>query len=275
MGRFAAVLELLPHRALDLVEVVVEIAQCAVFSQQFDGRLVADALHAGDVIADVAHQRLVVNDLVGPHSKIGHDLLRVVYLAARAGSSGRQFDLGVVVDQLQQVAVAGDDVDRYDATHLGRYRAQHVVGLEPFQLEDGDLQCADDFLDAFDLYPQLVGHLLAGALVGLEQFVAEGCPGVETDGQILRRFGGQDEVEQHARETVGCVGRFALLGREGFKRQGEEHSVGQRVAVDEHQSFRGHNAFLDVWRGECIAGFSRSRRLRARPAMGRSACATG
>jgi hypothetical protein len=112
----------------------------------------------------------------------------------------------------------------------------------PFALQDGDVEGAHDFLDARDLHVQLVGHLVARALVVGVEVVAEGRAQVEADGQVVRRLVGQNEVEQGAGEAVGGVGRLAALGRERLQRQGEEHAVGQGVAVDHHEAVGGHRS---------------------------------
>ncbi len=173
----------------------VEILQCAVLGQQLDGRLVADALDAGDVVADVADEGLIVHNLIRPDAQIGHDAGRVIDLGAAAGLARWEFDARVVVHQLQQVAVAGDDVYRDLVAHLPGDGAQHVVGLEALALQNGDVQGADDLLDARDLHVEFVGHLLARALVLTEQVIAKRRAQVEADGQVVRRVVTQDEVE--------------------------------------------------------------------------------
>jgi hypothetical protein len=67
------------------------------------------------------------------------------------------------------------------------------------------------------------------------------APSVEADGQVFRRLVGEDQFEQRAREAVGGVGRLAALGGERFERQGVEHAVGQRVAVNQDEFFRSQS----------------------------------
>ena len=78
--------------------------------QQLRGGLVADARDAGDVVARVALQPVEVRDELGRDAVALHDRLVVVQL--RLGDpAARRHDLddAVGVDELERVAVAGDD----------------------------------------------------------------------------------------------------------------------------------------------------------------------
>ena len=97
-----------PRRG-DLVEVGDDRLDVAVLGDQRLGRLLADAGDAGDVVRGVADERLVVGDVLGSKTVAGMDRGRVeVAQFAEALGSG-QHDRRVLVDELQQVAVAGDD----------------------------------------------------------------------------------------------------------------------------------------------------------------------
>src|SRR5690606_6928122 len=150
---------------LYIVEVSIQVGQRVVLGQELDGRLFANPLHAGDIVADVADEGFIVDYLVGPDAEVFHHTGRVVYLAAAARPARGQLDAGVVVHQLQQVAVAGDDVHRHFVAHLRRDRAQYIVSLVSFQFEDGNIERPYDLLDAGDLNAQLIGHFFPRALV--------------------------------------------------------------------------------------------------------------
>ena len=220
------------HCAFDRVDVGVDGVEGFVFVEQFGGRFRADAFDAGNVVAGIADECFVVYDLVGADTEFFNNGRLVIHFWGMAAAGG-QFDAGIVIDELEQVAVAGDDVDGH-VVGLGLLGdgTEYVVGFEVFQFEDGDVERRDDFADAFDLHAQFVGHFFAGAFVFLEEVVAEGAAEVKADGEVFRWVVGEDEFHEGAGEAVGGVGGFAFFGGECFQRQGEEHAVGQRVAVD-------------------------------------------
>jgi len=137
----------------------------------------------------------------------------------------------VLAEQLQEVAVAGDDAHVH-ALRLGLRcdGADHVVGLVALQFQDGDVEGGDQVADAVNLEAQVVGHLVARALVVRVQIAAPGKALVEGHGQIVGVL--VEQVEQGTGEAVDGIGRLAGFGLEALQRQGEEHAIGQRVAVN-------------------------------------------
>ena len=84
-----------------VVEMGVNARQTAVFLDEGDGALLADALHARDVVGGVAHEALDVDELAGRDSVLFLHGVHVHYrrLAAAHGGSGQQ-DGGGVADEL-------------------------------------------------------------------------------------------------------------------------------------------------------------------------------
>ena len=106
-------------------------------------------------------------------------------------------------------------------------------------LQDGDAEGQHDLPDAVELEGQVVGHLVAGGLVLGVQIVAEGAPGVEGYGQVLRRLL-LEQAQQDGDESVGARRRFAGLGDPAAAvadaRQREVGAVGEGVTVDQEQA---------------------------------------
>ena len=84
-----------------VVEMGVNARQTAVFLDEGDGALLADALHARDVVGGVAHEALDVDELAGRDTVLFLHGVHVHYrrLAAAHGGSGQQ-DGGGVADEL-------------------------------------------------------------------------------------------------------------------------------------------------------------------------------
>ena len=101
---------------------------------------------AGQPVAGVAAQGREVGVRAARDAVLGGDpgLVDDVGPADAAGGVEHPHRAGVV-DQLEQVAVAGDDVDRTRVA--GRQRADDVVGLVAVDAEAGDAQRLEDVLD--------------------------------------------------------------------------------------------------------------------------------
>ena len=130
----------------------VDVVQRPVFCQQAFGCLFANAGHAGNVVRLVPDQGLVIHHLVGPDVEFVHHIIdrdEVLIIA-------RQVDDGAVIDQLEQVAVARDDL--YTQTLLGcpdRCGTEHIVGFISLHLEAGDIERIHHLADALHLRAQI------------------------------------------------------------------------------------------------------------------------
>ena len=133
--------ELLPRArresAVALVEGVLQVVQVTEGPDQGGGGLLADAGDAGQAVARVAAQDGEVGvPVAGNVILLGDFRLGDRVELAEALDRVEDADLALVVDELEEVAVAGDDVDR-----LGRLRGERgddVVGLVAVVLGDGD-----------------------------------------------------------------------------------------------------------------------------------------
>ena len=149
----------------------------------------------------------------------------------------------VVGHQLERVPVAGAD-QHVEAGRLGlgRERPDHVVGLEPRLLDEGDVEGVEHLLDQVELALELVRGLGAVGLVLGVDLGSERLPGhVEGHREMGRRLVAQ-HVDQHRGEAEDAVGVLAGLGGEVLHRQREERPVRDRVAVDQQQLGTGWRA---------------------------------
>ena len=140
-----------------------------------------------------------------------------------------------VVHERVAVAVAGDE-DGVDPLFVGagRERRDHVVGLDAFDLQHGDVQRLDHLFDERELRHEDVGRLLAVALVVAVEVVAVGAArGVEHDAEVVGLLVGE-HLHQHRREAVDRV-RDRALGRGEIGGQRVERAERERVAVEQEQ----------------------------------------
>ena len=226
LPRFARHVGRLPHEVLEPV----------VHVEPLRGRLRPDPGHARQVVARLTDQRREVGvALRGDEVLLLHGRRRHTGEVgdALAGVEHRH----VVVDELERVAVAGDDehvepvLDR-----LRRERRNDVVGLVAVELHVDHVQRVQDLLDERHLPRELGRGRRPVALVRRVQLRAERHPGhVERHGQVGRRLVAQ-HVDEHRREPVHGIGVLARRRREVLHGQGEERSVRDRVAVDEQES---------------------------------------
>ncbi|CAK7285478.1 hypothetical protein SGPA1_31351 [Streptomyces misionensis JCM 4497] len=239
LDRLQMVAEVLARLALDLVDALDQLGEGAELVDPLGGGLLADAGDAGEVVGRVAAQGGEVRVLGGRQAVLLLDLLRGEPGQLR-DALGRVQHGGVLADQLEGVAVAGDD-QHLEALGLGLggEGGDDVVRLEALHGEARGVHRVQELADQFDLALELVGALGAVRLVLGE---ALGAPGLAGDVEGHREVGGRlvtQGVGQHRREAVDRVRRLARRGREVLRGQREERAVGQRVPVHEHQPGTG------------------------------------
>ena len=141
-----------------------------------------------------------------------------------------------VGDELERVAVAGDDHD-VDAVGRGarRERRDHVVGLDARHLQLADLERLEHLVDQRQLRREQIGGLLAtGLVLGVELVAVRAAAGrVERDRDVIGLLVG-DDLGEHRREAVDRVRDGSRLRGE-VGREREERPVRQRMAVEQEQ----------------------------------------
>ena len=163
----AQLVEVLALLGGQLVEMVEDPLDRPVGGDELGGGLLPDPGDAGQVVAGVAPQRRVVGVLLGGHAAGAlHDAgLVVERVVGDAPLVVEDPDVGVV-DELERVAVAGDD-DDVDAglVGLGGQGRDDVVGFHPVDGEDGEVQRVEDLPDQRQLRREDRRGLLAARLV--------------------------------------------------------------------------------------------------------------
>ena len=166
-----------------VVKVFVHPVQGAEAAQQVQGGFLPDAGDAGNVVRRVAHEGLEVDHFDGVEAVLLPEDRGVVLNGL--GLTHARLDVDDVAffrDELEGVLVPGDEaavIPRLlaDAGH----GAQKVVRLPARQLVPADAHGVEDLLQNGHLDLQLLGHALAGGLIGGAQLVAEGW-GVDVEG---------------------------------------------------------------------------------------------
>ncbi len=201
--------------------------QVVVLGQPFGGGLGPALVHAGHVVHGIAHQRQVIDDLVGAHAELVHH--RGIGIGTAAGH-------GVDQDhprahQLGEVLVAGGDGHLQPVGGAGQGQgADHVVGLHPGHAQDVDAQRVHDVAHRLHLRAQVVGHRRAVGLVLGVQVVAEGLAGgVDHEGHVVGLF--LQRGPQHVDHAEQRAGGFA--GGIGQRRQRVERAVQVTGPVDQ------------------------------------------
>ena len=130
--------------ARQVIEIIVNRIQTAVSREQFLGRLGADFGHAGDVIAGIAHQRQVIDDILRRHTHFFCHAFRVEdfdFITAPA----QVVDFDVRRNDLHQVFVAGDQ-EGIDAPRFGLLcqGGQNIIRFVAGDFQDRDIQGFND-----------------------------------------------------------------------------------------------------------------------------------
>ena len=216
--------------------VVKGVFDRAVRAQELDGRLFADARHARDVVARVAHQALEIGDLRGRDAEILKHLFRRIAHHVAHTALGIEH-VARFAHQLHGVAVAGDQ-QGVNARLLAaaRHRAQDIVGFKGGAGQLPDAHGRQALAHQIKLRAQLGRGGLAAGLVFAVILMAEGrAVQVKGDGEIRRLFIA-DDLEQHGKKAEYGVGVDSVFI--GKRRQGVKRAVHQAVAVHDHKGFR-------------------------------------
>src|SRR5690606_41118036 len=146
------------YLATSLVYTVVQLVGLAVHARPLGGGRLADAGDAGEVVAGVAAQGGEVGVLARAQA--------VLLLHRLGGEAGHVADAApghehgdVVVDELQRVAVAGDDEHVHALCRgAGGQGGDEVVGLEARLGQPGDVQDVEQLVDELHLAAEVLGR---------------------------------------------------------------------------------------------------------------------
>ena len=227
--------------ALDLRRVGQQVLDGPVLLDQLDRRLGADPLYPRHVVAAVADQAQVVDDVLRRHAQplVGVAQVHPLLLHRRgpAAAGVQQADVGA--DELVEVLVAADDDSLQPLVHrLRRQRADHVVGLVALQLQDGDVERLHQLADAGKGERQLVGHLFARGLVLGVHLHPLAVARVEHHSQVVGMVLLED-LDQEPRDPPRGRGVLAPRADQRPRDHREEGAVDERVAVDQVQAVAG------------------------------------
>ena len=230
--------QVLAHLALDLIGMLQDGIQRAVFVQPLGGCLGAHLVHARHVVHRIAGQRQEIDDLPRINAKLVAHAGRVHHGGRHAVAGHRVDQQRLVIHQLRQVLVAGgDDGAHAGSTCAGGQRADHVISLDARHHQQRPAQRLRQFMDGRDLRHQRLGGLAAVGLVMFVQIVAEGAPRRVEDHRPQRGPAMQPGVvaqpTQHADHPMDGAGRLARLVAQ--VRQGMIGAKQVAGAIDQQQ----------------------------------------
>ncbi len=245
--------QLVADLALDLAGMLDHVVQRAPGGQPLGCSLRTHAGYARDVVRGVADQGEVIDDLPWRHAEL---LLHAVGIEPGAAHGVDQRD--VFIDQLGHVLVAGGN-DRVQAVRGSRcgQRADHIVRLDPLDLQQRQPQGPDQLQQRSDLGRQLVRHRRPVSLVLRIQVMAEGLAfRVEHHGDVLRGILRQ-QAAQHVHHPVYRPGRFAAGVGQLLQVRYVEGPVQVGRAIDQQQGsgiVGSHGFGIVYWRQWCVQG---------------------
>jgi len=240
--------EVLPRLAGDLVGVGDDVVEAVVGGDPLGGRLRPHARDARQVVAVLADEGGELRVAVRRDAVLLLDRGRRHPGEVRHPAH-RVEHRGALGDQLQRVAVAGQDQHLHPLVERPRREGgDDVVGLVAGDREVRDAPGVEHRLDQRQLAGELPRRLVALGLVVGVLLEPEGLPRQVEGDRDVGRLLVPEHVGEHRREAVDRVGVLAGGRREVLHRKREERAVGQRVAVEEQEP-RGlirHPASLSV-----------------------------
>ena len=204
--------------------------------QQSRRGLLSNARNAGKVIRRIAFEAAIVGQPLRIEAEALANRHRIVTAELADAASRRQHGRALV-DDLQQIEIAGDDQRLLAALFgLSRQRGDYVVGFLSFDFDDRNTVRIENPAHQRELAAQLVGHHAALRLVfGIERHALGRHSFIECRENVRRFFVG-DELVEHHRETVGGIDRHSAARVERGQR--EKGPVDQAVGVEQHQRHR-------------------------------------
>ena len=188
--------------------------------------LLTDTRDAGDVVARIPLQRLEIDHERWLEPVALAHLVEVVDDRLTDPATAR-IDANVLGDELEHVEVAGqdDDVEPGFLRFL-RQRADDIVSLECWDLDDGDAKRLHNLAGPGKLGAQLVRRALPLRLVFRELLMPKGGAGrIEGRDRICRR-GVVERLEEHRCEAVGSIGHLApAVAQRGHRMEGAVDEV--------------------------------------------------
>ncbi len=210
----------------------VNVVERGVLAEQLRGGLRPDSFHAGHVVRAVAHEREVIEDLLGCHAPRLHHAVAIELGEPAARLRLENGDR--TVDELEEVLIAAhDEAGTVPGLCPKRERGHDVVGLVPVDPQRGNAQLVEDLLDDRDLVLEVFRGLLARGLVLLVLLVTEGGRArIEHDREV--RGGTVVEQEEERTEEPEDRARVPALGVEQrVADEGEIAPVHEAVPVEQ------------------------------------------
>ena len=202
------------------IELFVQVGQTTTDAhQQARGRLRANAWNARDVVRRVAHQREVIDDLLGRDAEFLFHPLNVHHAAGHGVDQG---DVGI--DQLRHVLVAGRDHHRAVCCSAAAGQcANHIIGFNAFDAQQRKALGDDAGVQRLDLNPHVIGHARAiGLVFGVHVVAKRPALGIENHRKRAVRIL-LAQAFQHVQHALHSACRQALGGSQ--RRQRMEGAV--------------------------------------------------
>ena len=187
--------------------------------EQADGGFGTHALDSGDVVGGIACERFEVDHLLRGDAELGEYPVAANVRGPAVFGVGttphvEHGDIALVVDQLKQIPVAGEDPHppALVGSPVGQ-GAEHVVGLVPRRHAERNVEGVfEDGLQVGQVCKEVLGGCVAVGLVGLVGHVPEG--GLCRVKGNHHPLGGQAlaVVEQGFEKAIGDRSGYALLG---------------------------------------------------------------
>ena len=230
---------------LQLIESGIDAVEVGMGLQQRDGRLRTDAFHTRNVVRTVAGERLEVHHLFrGDPQLADHlfaaDVHRAAVLGVRSAAHIQNGDVALIVHQLKQVAIAGEDA--HPPAGVGGtvgQGAEDIVGFVAGSHAQRDVEpLLQQALKIAQIGKEVLGCFIAMGLVRLIRLVAEcGLGRVEGDHHALG-LEPAAVVKQRFEEAIRHRRGHTLLGAQppiAAFAEGIKAAKGQRVAIDQQQ----------------------------------------
>ena len=202
--------QLFPHGRFQIqfVQMIINVANGAVFSNQVTGTLLPNACHTGNIIGAIPHQCFDINELQRCHTVFLFDFLLVIHgCLGLSELCSCQAHRDIAANQLQAVPISGGKNTAIARLPTGfRQGSQNIVGFVSLTLYQGISQISQQFLQDGHLLRQLRRHSFSSCLVAVVYLMAESRRfQIKCNRHTIRRFF-LHYLIHHDQKTVDGVG---------------------------------------------------------------------
>ena len=193
-------------------DMLINLLNRPILTNQLLGRLIANACHAGNIIRGVPPQALVVRQQLRPKTKSFLHGWFVIRNRLRWPFTWHQHAY-IRINQLQRIHISRHNHHGHVLTRLSCNRADHIICLKPCLLKNGNIKRAHHVAYQVKLNHQVIIGLSAVSFIVGKFLMPKRWPlQIKRRGNV-RRLEAREHFQQRRRKPKHRIRWRAIIGR--------------------------------------------------------------